>query len=159
MLVPMSQSIFEAFKAEAIAEHARDSRPSTGLSAQEALEHATADFGRLAPLGIATPGHYFFCIHEEQETGAEVGYLWIAVFEQDRLKLGYIYELMVQPQFRRRGYAAAALRDAEALARELGLSALRLHTFGHNLAALALYRKIGFEPINVVMQKSLEARR
>ncbi len=43
----------------------------------------------------------------------------------------------------------------EVEARRLNLEAIRLHVFGHNTAARPLYEKLGYEPTNINMFKSL----
>ena len=43
----------------------------------------------------------------------------------------------------------------EETVRALGLDEIRLHVFGHNGAARALYRKLGFVETNVMMAKQL----
>jgi len=153
--MPMNQAVFEAFRAAAIAGNAGDMQTSRGLSASEALDMSAAEFDRLAPSGLVTPGHYFFSIGADGEA-EPVGYLWFAAIDQDRRRIGYLYEIRVHPPFRRQGHATGALRAIEALARDLGLAELRLHAFGHNLAAQALYRKLGFEPISIVMRRALD---
>ena len=45
------------------------------------------------------------------------------------------------------------LLEKEALG--LGVSGLSLHVFGYNLAARALYQKLGFEITNINMSKAL----
>jgi RimJ/RimL family protein N-acetyltransferase len=53
--------------------------------------------------------------------------------------------LMVAASHRRRGIGTALLIHAEEWAREGGVTKLELHVFPHNVAALALYRKLGYE--------------
>ena len=56
---------------------------------------------------------------------------------------------------RRRGYAYAAMRRAEARARAAGAERLGLHVFGGNVGARALYRRLGLEETDVMMAKWL----
>jgi ribosomal protein S18 acetylase RimI-like enzyme len=67
----------------------------------------------------------------------------------------FVYNIEVYPDFRRRGYAEAAMKELEVVARRMGAETIRLHVFGHNAAARPLYVKLGYEPTNIVMAKSL----
>lgn len=40
--------------------------------------------------------------------------------------------------------------------RALGLSGVGLHVFGHNAGALALYRKLGYQPTSIQMFKAID---
>ena len=56
----------------------------------------------------------------------------------------FIANVAVSPAHRRRGVAAALLRDAAAWARENGAVRLALEVRVSNTAAIALYEKLGF---------------
>jgi ribosomal protein S18 acetylase RimI-like enzyme len=47
------------------------------------------------------------------------------------------------------------MRAAEDEARRLGVDTIRLHVFGHNTRARPLYDKLGYEPTNIMMSKTL----
>ena len=53
--------------------------------------------------------------------------------------------LMVAKAYRGRGIGFALLGQAVAWARERGVSKLELHVFPHNVAAMRLYERFGFE--------------
>ena len=57
----------------------------------------------------------------------------------------YVDALAVVPDVRRRGVAAALLRDAERVARERGATGVALDTGLENEAAQRLYERLGFE--------------
>jgi len=42
---------------------------------------------------------------------------------------------------------------------ELGAASVELHVFGHNPAARALYEKVGYETMSVVMAKRLVGKK
>ncbi|EQD45936.1 protein containing GCN5-related N-acetyltransferase, partial [mine drainage metagenome] len=52
-------------------------------------------------------------------------------------------------------YAAAALRELENVAKQAGADRISLHVFAHNEGAISLYRKLGYEPTNLVLSKRL----
>jgi ribosomal protein S18 acetylase RimI-like enzyme len=68
---------------------------------------------------------------------------------------GFIYDLRIFDRFQRRGYGRAALLALELLAKELGVARLRLHVFGHNQRAIALYQQAGYTVTNLIMTKDL----
>jgi RimJ/RimL family protein N-acetyltransferase len=53
--------------------------------------------------------------------------------------------LMVASSHRRLGIGSALMGAAETWARDAGVSKLELHVFPHNVPALALYEKLGYE--------------
>lgn len=59
----------------------------------------------------------------------------------------------VKPEFRRQGDAKASFDALEPLVRELGLTRIGLHVFGHNPGARALYRKLGYSVTSVNMRR------
>jgi ribosomal protein S18 acetylase RimI-like enzyme len=62
----------------------------------------------------------------------------------------YVDALAVLPEFRRRGVASALLEHAAQTAAMRGLSGVSLNTAETNAAAVALYRRCGFEVADVV---------
>ena len=53
--------------------------------------------------------------------------------------------LMVSREHRRQGIGLALMEAAEEWAREAGVRKLELHVFPHNLPAIRLYEKLGYE--------------
>ena len=58
----------------------------------------------------------------------------------------WIHATMVATRYRGMGVAEALMRQAVAAARDAGADEVRLTVFADNAPALALYRKLGFEP-------------
>jgi ribosomal protein S18 acetylase RimI-like enzyme len=56
----------------------------------------------------------------------------------------YLEDLFVTPENRRRGVGLALMQEAERFARESGAERLTLATAHDNLAAQALYRRLGY---------------
>lgn len=58
---------------------------------------------------------------------------------------GYIINIVILPEFRRKGAATALLSKICAHCRDIGLSFLSLEVRASNLAAIALYEGLGFK--------------
>ncbi|MCA9735387.1 GNAT family N-acetyltransferase [candidate division KSB1 bacterium] len=61
----------------------------------------------------------------------------------------FIIEVMTHPAYRRRGIAENGLRWLASKAREQGFTTLALQVLAENLAAITLYRKLGFSDVQL----------
>lgn len=86
------------------------------------------------------PNHVFLAACEDGEAVGYVGLEYV-------LDEGYISNVAVSPQCRRRGAAQALLRELERRARALGLSFLTLEVRRSNYPAVALYEKSGYKTV------------
>lgn len=152
-LTPMTEAEFQAFLQPAIEEYAQEHVKSGRWRAEEAAEKSAEEFRQLLPDGLATPDHYLYAIKDDR--GTNVGMLWFAVTERGGKRGAFVYNVQIDEQFQRRGYATQAFQALEALARDMGLAAISLHVFGHNTAARALYEKLGFVTKNLFMSKTI----
>jgi hypothetical protein len=78
----MDSAAFEAFKAASQAEYAEDNVLAGRWGVDDALHKARAEFERLAPQGLQTPGHRFLSILAAGD-GPVAGHLWLGVSEAD----------------------------------------------------------------------------
>ncbi len=153
-LVPMNETDFQAYLAFAIPDYAQEHVQSGRWSAEEALEQAQKQYQQLLPDGLQSKQQYFYSLQDEQQA-SKVGMLWFALEERGKAPIVFVYDVMIYEQFRRRGYGEQAFRAIESIARELGATNITLHVFGHNIAARAMYEKLGYAPTNIVMTKPL----
>jgi ribosomal protein S18 acetylase RimI-like enzyme len=151
-LAPMTPEEFTGYRAESLPAYIDDIVRADGLPAAIATANATAQFEKLLPEGVATPGHSLNWL-VDATTGARVGHLWL--YRAPDAPRAFIYDLLIRPELRRQGYAEAALREAESFGRASGATRLELHVFGHNSGALALYEKFGFTTTHRGMAKPL----
>ena len=84
-----------------------------------------------------------FLVAEDGESGAVVGYAGLLVVADE----GYITNVAVFPEHRRRGIAAKIIDVYMNFARANGLAFLTLEVRPTNGAAIALYRSFGFEEV------------
>jgi len=81
--------------------------------------------------------------------GLEVdGQLAGAVVVTHDSRKGWINRLVVDPDCRRRGYAARLIEAAEAVLREQGIHVIAALVESDNAASLALFRKVGYVEID-----------
>ncbi len=156
VLVPMDEADFRAYLAWAIADYAQEHIRNGRWSSEEGLQQAEQEFRKLLPGGLASPDQYLFAIKADV-SGEKVGMLWFAVQERGGKAEAFVYDFRIDEQFRRHGYGEQAFLAMEAKVRVLGLDKIGLHVFGHNHAARALYEKLGYMPINIMMSKKLNS--
>ncbi len=148
-LRPMTADEYARWYPHSTAAYADEKVRNGTWSQEEAPERALAEFARLLPQGLATPGNWLFAIEAESE---RVGILWVAGQERGRL---FIYDIEIDPEHQRRGYARGALEALDRVAADLGYSSIGLHVFGFNEGARALYRLTGYVETDVTMVKDL----
>lgn len=152
----MTEAEFEAFLAKSIASYAEEHVRAGNWDAEEALALSEKEFKDLLPDGLASKNNYLYTI-TDSELGAKVGILWVARQEHKPAPVAFVYNVEIDEAFRRRGYGAQTFAALEEKVRALGLNEIRLHVFGHNTPARALYEKLGFVTTNVLMSKKLES--
>ena len=84
-----------------------------------------------------------FLVAQDGDTGRVVGYAGLLVVADE----GYITNVAVFPEYRRRGVAAQLLSVFENFARGSHLAFLTLEVRPSNTAAIALYESFGFRQV------------
>ncbi|MFJ2899064.1 GNAT family N-acetyltransferase [Streptomyces sp. NPDC087218] len=121
--------------------------------ARERVRHGTAHF---LPDGPDTAGHHL--VMAENGSGEVVGNAWIGPDPgqaSGSADSAWLYDINVFEPFRRHGYGSAILAAAEELVAREGRTALALDVVGSNEAAIALYRRSGYEVSSMSMRKNL----
>ena len=152
-LVPMPPDVWETWRAAAIRAYAGDMVRVAAWPPEDAEERATALFERVVANGIGTPGHEFRSIVSEADE--VVGTLWFAAENEVGHGAAFIWDIVIDPLHRGRGYGRAAMDALEPLARSLGYDTIRLHVFGDNAVARHLYRAVGYAETDVTMMKRI----
>lgn len=148
----MSEDEFAAYRAKAIPEYAADKAATGRWSAEEAEEQAAQEYDQLLPDGVHTAGMRMFVA--ENGDGARVGILWLGV-DYPREGAVWIYDIEIDEAHRGTGLGRQLLAAAEQEARRLGAAAIGLQVFGANKLARSLYESAGYEPVSILMRKSL----
>lgn len=151
-LRPITEEEFRVFRQYAIDDFARAKREGEGLSVEESQEVSLKAFNQLLSDGVNTKNHFVYHI---ENGGKFVGYLWWALQEKKSGNQGYLYNIDIEASQRGNGYGEAAMILFENEVRLRGLNKTGLHVFGFNTRAQNLYRKLGYEPTNIIMVKKL----
>lgn len=151
-LEPMTQARYDTWLEATVREYAAEKIASGNYPDDgSGLERSKAEFDALLPQGRETPGHEISSMVDD--AGQDVGYAWFTIEDRAPGRVVFIYDIAVDPAFRRLGHAQAALGAVEGYAREHGCIGVMLHVFGNNAGARQLYAKAGYEETNVMMLK------
>jgi len=152
--VPFDDADFQSWLVEAIPSFALTNVEDGRWTLAESITLSQEAHAALLPQGLDTPGQFFVNLHDAA-AGERVGMLWWAEAPKGGALQAWVYNLTIDEAARRRGYARAALRELERVARGHGMQQLGLHVFGHNHAARRLYESLGFEPASLTLRKDL----
>jgi ribosomal protein S18 acetylase RimI-like enzyme len=90
------------------------------------------------------------------KTEEVVGSLWYRLHEEAVYSdLAFICWIGVYPDFRRMGFASAALNQLGTDLKQQGIHRLALQAFNHNQESMNLYHSFGFEAKRTIMHKYL----
>ena len=152
-LVPMTESEFEAYLEIAIPTYADDNVRAGYWSEEEALERSRKSYDGLLPQGVQTENNYLFRTQLE-ESGESIGMVWMK-HEAPRTH-GFIFDITLDEAQRGKGYGKQTMLALEEKARDLGLETIGLHVFANNMAAMKLYKGLGYEVTSQNMVKKLD---
>jgi ribosomal protein S18 acetylase RimI-like enzyme len=148
----MREEHFASWIADAGRRYA-ESREEAGDTRDQARVHAERSMLTYFPEGRPLDGHFLYDVVADGET---VGALWIGPHPQTPDGMAWwVYNLEIEEEFRRHGYARAAMELAEEEIRKLGGTSLGLNVFGWNTAARLLYESLGYRVTSLQLRKSL----
>jgi ribosomal protein S18 acetylase RimI-like enzyme len=153
-LVPMMESEYASYIEPAIEAYAQEKIRAGNYHPEGALQRARREFEALLPQELATPQQHFYTILDP-DSGVKVGFVWLGIQGEGVKRFPTLFQLWISEDYRRRGYGTNALLALEERVAALGFDEIWLHVFGHNLAARALYEKLGYAATNVSMCKRL----
>jgi ribosomal protein S18 acetylase RimI-like enzyme len=158
-LVPMTEGQFGAYFDRAVENYAQDLARAGNAHPDEARWASEQQFRKMLPEGLSSPGQYLYSIWGDTlgAGGAvHVGFLWLGIREAGARAFATLNDFWIFEEHRRQGYGSKALKALEDKVRELGFDEIRLHVFGHNHPARALYEKMGYVATNITMAKKLD---
>jgi ribosomal protein S18 acetylase RimI-like enzyme len=151
-LEPMTDEQYRAFRAHAEDGYAQQIAESGSMAWEDAVEKASQDYSRMLPHGLATPDQFLYAAYDGP---AEVGLVWVALETKSDGVHGFVCDVEVHEDFRRRGYGRAIMLAAEQTVRERGALTMGLNVFGSNIGARTLYEQLGYNITSVQMRKRL----
>ena len=151
-LVQLGDAPYHEYRKDLVRDYAADKVRAGAWSQAEG--RAAGDVDGLLPEGPATQGHLLYAIRDDS-TNAEVGTVWFALRDSGVGRSVWIYDIIINEIFRRKGYASRTLELVEDRAEQLGAKSVELHVFGHNHGARALYEKMAYNETSITMAKQV----
>ena len=155
-MIEMNQDDFSVFKARSIRNLATQRSEDFGENQDTALGEAQKIFDQHLPTGLQTANHYFYHIKNDQLQTC--GYLWFGERDQDGKRKIFIYDILVEENFRGNGFGKWMLQWLEQETLKLNLQEISLHVLAYNHVARGLYESMGFEMTNIYMSKKISPR-
>lgn len=154
-LVLMNNEDLQEYLEYAVKNYADEKVKSGNWSESEALQKSRRSFGSLLPNGVNTQNQYLYSIIDKDQE-KKVGIIWIGIRESgDEMTGVWIWDFMIYKAERGKGYGTLALKELDGKISLLGQNKVSLQVFGHNDAAINLYKKSGYKVTNLVMSKEL----
>ena len=139
----MTDAEFETFCAYGVQDRKRELMQQNQLPHETAVAEAQKELAEMLPDGIHTECHFLMTIKDAQ-SNMPVGFLWTIHEETDGKKQSFLCDFVIHAEYRRKGYAAAALKAMEQTAKGTGCEESVLFVADTNAAANALYEKCGY---------------
>lgn len=123
------------------------------LSQSEALKIAKKSFDTLLPDGHpAAPDQFLYVIEESRQI---IGVLWFGIKRDRQIPEAYVWDIVIKPIFRGKGFGKQAILALEEEVKSMGLSRISLNVFGHNDVAQRMYKRLAYRTVSSVMAKNL----
>jgi ribosomal protein S18 acetylase RimI-like enzyme len=151
----MTSAEFETWQLHSLRSYAQDIAKATGKPVEAACERARRQFLELLPGGLDTERTWLLTLLDE--TGAEVGTLWIGP-HPERPDIAFVYDIEINERERGRGLGRAAMIVAERLVSDTGVTEIGLNVFGFNDRASRLYDSLGYRVVATQMTKTLTGK-
>jgi mycothiol synthase len=144
-LADMSDADFARRRAGLVADTAAAVARAEGRHEAEAEAQAERSVAGHLPQGPRTTGQL---LRRAVVDGREVGWIWVSMPGTMVPSMAWISDLTVDPEFRRRGYAAQIVTAAERELVERGIPRVGLNVFGGNDTAQRVYLRLGYSVTN-----------
>lgn len=128
-----------------------EARVLSGESREVAEAKAAASTAQHFPDGVLLDTHRIFEVIAEDSV---VGFIWIGPTAESATDW-WVWDVEIQEQHRRKGYARAALELGHAEAKRLGATTIGLNVFGYNAGARELYESLGYAVTATQMKRAL----
>ena len=139
----MTAKEYEDFYEYSKIHHADELMEEINLTADEAMAETEKELQEMLPDGLETKDNCLMTI-EDAADHRTVGFIWYLSERMDGVKQAFLCDFVIYHQERRKGYATAALREMEKLARRRGCAESVLFVAHDNLPARNLYAGCGY---------------
>ena len=118
------------------------------------VQRAKEEFGKRLDVILTRSGNEFYVaqVGTDEEMA---GYVWFGVSQRpfSGTEVGWIYDILVLPEYRGRGIGEALLRHALKVSKERGFAQTGLMVNSKNKTAWSLYEKLGFQTEYRIMKR------
>ena len=149
---PMTEEEFDRYMAYLIPDYAKDLSDNFIIPLDLAMMESKDLISKLLPNKHHTDEH-FVCHIVSIEDKQSVGAIWYNI--QFSTNKAYIYHVLIKEEFRKKGFASAALQTLERTVKSRGVTSLGLNVFGSNPHAYKLYEKLGYHVQSTSMGKRI----
>jgi len=151
-LLSMEQSEFDIFFENNIIRYAEENINNGNWKAEDAFERSRAEFQGFLPDGLHSKDQFIFNVFDDEQN-LKLGILWVEVKMDEPHRPAFIFDFVIEEQYRGKGFGKAVLLALDDKLQQMGAESVSLHVFGNNTAAFELYKKMGYEVTNINMQK------
>lgn len=148
----MTAEEFEEFIQYSIHEMSRHRAKEAGTSPAECVSLVEEEVKKHLPEGRKTQGHYFYALKNETKIA---GRLWFGRRGVGPAEKVFIFDVVVDEEYRGKGLGRFMLQWLERKTHQLGLTTISLHVFAYNAAARSLYESEGYSVTNLYMAKTV----
>ena len=116
---------------------------------EEEIRKAYQEFIISDPLDHTGENHQVYIV--ENKAGTPIGLIWIALrdpFWKYDKPICWVYNLFINPEYRKMGIASSLLKRTESWAKERGSMTIGLHVADFNHNAIKLYSKMGYQLVH-----------
>ncbi|HEY5104322.1 MAG TPA: GNAT family N-acetyltransferase [Acidimicrobiales bacterium] len=102
--------------------------------------------------GVPNDDQRIFKVMDDE---AKVGSLWLGSREERNAGEWYVYDIVIDEEFRGSGFGRSTMRAAEDYVKSQGGTRLALNVFGPNAVARSLYESLDYKTMTIGMRKDL----
>ena len=124
----------------------------TGFTSEEASQNIEQNETALFVDGAPNDDQRIFDVMDDE---TKVGSLWLATREERNAGEWYVYDIVIDEEFRGKGFGRSTMQVAEGYVTSQGGTRLALNVFGPNAVARGLYESLGYKTMNIGMRKDL----
>jgi ribosomal protein S18 acetylase RimI-like enzyme len=150
-LVPLSDQDLKVWLTAMWADY-RQQLLITGFTSDEASLNIEQNEKALFVNGAPNDDQRFFDVMDDE---TKVGTLWLATREERSAGEWYVYDIVIDEEFRGKGFGRSTMQAAEDYVKSHGGTKLGLNVFGTNAVARGLYESLDYKTMTIGMRKDL----